>query len=63
VGGLIELDRPLQIEKPKVPQSEIHPEIPPQEIEVVQPEGDSAQTKIPATQPKIETELIQLADE
>ena len=41
---LTEFDRPLQIEKPEVPQSKIHPKIPPQGIEVVQPEGDSAQT-------------------
>jgi len=32
---LIELNRPLQIEQPEVPQSEIHPEILPQGIEVV----------------------------
>jgi len=55
---LIELNRPFQIEQLEVPQSEIHLEIPPQEIEVVQPEGESAQTKIPATHPEIEIEII-----
>jgi hypothetical protein len=32
---LIELDRPLKIEQLELPQSQIHPEIPPQGIEVV----------------------------
>jgi len=57
---LIDIDRPLQLEKPEVPQSEILPEIHPRGIEVVQPEGDNAQTEIPATQLEIEIELIKL---
>jgi hypothetical protein len=55
---IIDLNRPFQIEQPEVAQSEIHPKIPPQEIQVVQREGESAQTKIPATPPEIEIEII-----
>jgi hypothetical protein len=61
--GLIDLNRPLQIEQPQVPQLEIHLEIPPQGIEIVHLEGESAQTEILATHPEIETKLIQLAEE
>jgi hypothetical protein len=53
-GDLIELDRPLQIEK-----HEFHHEIPPQGIEATKIKGDNAQ--ILAPQPEIETNIIQLA--
>jgi hypothetical protein len=56
-GDLIELNRPLQIEKP-----EVHHEIPPQGIEASQTEGDNAQIEIPASHLEIETNIIQLEE-
>jgi hypothetical protein len=56
-GDLIEADRPLQIEQPK-----IHQEIPSQGIETTQEEGGSAQIETPLPQPEIEADPIQLVE-
>jgi hypothetical protein len=56
-GDLIGVDRPLEIEQPK-----IHQEIPSHGIETTQEEGGNAQIETPLPQPEIEEDPIQLTE-
>jgi hypothetical protein len=56
-GDLIEANRPLQLEQPK-----LHHEDPTQGIEVAQEGEATAQMEVPPPQPEVEADPIQLAE-